>query len=112
MDPIRDLLGRWEVERAAFARSGSSALIELSRTHSRELQDVMNTLSDARVPYADVEVLTGYALGSLKNTLPNVGTRGAPAFRLGDLPFKAGRASPGKIVTASTILRAVEGRGC
>lgn len=107
MDPFRELLGKWEREREIFTRSGSGELIRLSETHTQELLDTLSDLSEAKVPYRVAEELTGFALGSLKNTLRNVGTRNSPAFRLGDLPFKAGYASPAKMVAAASILRAI-----
>ena len=106
MDPLMGLIRRWKKERDVFRRSDSRDLIELSRTHSRELRTVLGEISEAHVPYELAPEMTGYALGSLKNTLNNVGTRGEPAFRLGDLPFKAGRASPAKILMAARILEA------
>lgn len=101
---------QWRTEREVFARSGSDELIALSETHQQELQEALARLSEATVPYRVADVLTGYALGSLKNMgLPNVGTRSNPAFRLADLPFKAGHASPVKMLMASAILRAKVG---
>lgn len=110
MDPLRELLERWEQERDVFARAGSDDLIALSQTHARELEDALARLSEARVPYRIAADLTGYALGSLKNMgLENVGSRGDPAFRLIDLPFKAGFAGPGKALLAASILHAKVG---
>lgn len=110
MDPLRELLERWSQERVAFARAGSADLICLSETHAQELENVLAQLSEARVPYGAAAELTGYALGSLKNmALENVGTRREPAFRLVDLPFKAGFASAGKALMAANILRAKVG---
>lgn len=107
MDPIRKLLDVWSQEREVFARAGSEDLIELSKTHTREIEAALTTLSEATIPYSDAAALTGYALGSLKNMgIANVGTRARPAFRLADLPFKAGHASAGKALMAATILRA------
>jgi hypothetical protein len=108
MDPIHRLFEKWAAERRAFERSGSRELIALSETHERELHEVLSELSEAEVPYRRAEALTGFALGSLKNTVSNVGDRRRPAFRLIDLPFKAGYASPAKVIMARTILQLME----
>jgi hypothetical protein len=107
MDPIREVIERWRGEREVFTRSGSDDLIRLSETHSEELMHAVATLATATVPYNRASELTGYALGSLKNMgLENVGSRSNPAFRLSDLPFKSGKASPAKLLMAASVLRA------
>ena len=107
MDPIREVIERWRDEREVFTRSGSDDLIRLSETHSKELMHAVATLASATVPYNRASELTGYALGSLKNMgLENVGSRSNPAFRLSDLPFKSGKASPAKLLMAASVLRA------
>lgn len=108
MDPIQMLYEKWAAERRTYERSGSRELIALSDTHERELREVLAALAEAVVPYRRAEALTGFALGSLKNTVSNVGDRRHPAFRLIDLPFKAGYASPAKVIMARAVLRSME----
>jgi hypothetical protein len=106
MDAVTRMIEQWRSDARAFERAGQMDLVELTRSHVNDLQKMFETLADTRVPYAHAEELTGYSLGGLKNQLRNIGTRSQPAFRLGDLPFRFGRASDGKfLLAASTILR-------
>lgn len=106
MDEVSRMIERWRNDALAFERVGQRGLVQLTKSHIEDLQELFSGLADTSVPYEHAEELTGYSLGGLKNVLPNRGTRSHAAFRLGDLPFRFGRASDGKILlAASTILR-------
>lgn len=106
MNAVHRMVERWRNDARAFERAGQDGLVELTKSHVADLQELFAVLANTPVPYQHAEELTGYSLGGLKNALPNIGTRGEPAFRLGDLPFRFGRASDGKVLlAASTILR-------
>lgn len=110
VDPIERLLASWAAERECYARSNSADLVALSETHEAELLRAIEEIANAPVPYDEAEQLTGWSLGSLKNGLANAGTRSNPAFRLGDLPFKPGRASSAKLLAAYVYLCKIGGR--
>jgi hypothetical protein len=95
-DPILGKAAELE-KRADDLHKIDTALANLCRLIATELRKLAAEIADYPVPYPLVAEATGYNLGSLQNNkLENVGTRGQGAFRLGDLPFKAGSAGPAR----------------
>jgi hypothetical protein len=111
MDAVQRMLMDWRDEARTFERVGEESLVRLTDAHARDLAAVLAALADTPVPYEFAEQLTGWSLGGLRNTLPNIGTRSAAAFRLGSLPFKAGKASDGKLLLAASSVIHLTSRG-
>lgn len=113
MDALFKMVASWREKRKAYAEIHNVGLVALSKNCEEDLVEALQKIADTPVPYGMVEDLTGYALGSLMNRtdIPNVGTAGRGAYRLGDLPFKAGYASEGKLVLALASLLEMEGQG-
>lgn len=106
-DPILTTLAKWEQEAQILeTRLRDERGAALCRAHIQDLRDALDRIAQYPVPYRDAPRVTGYALGSLKNMrLKNIGGRRSPAFALGDLPFRAGCASPARLIHAYRELR-------
>lgn len=95
-DPILGKAAELE-KRADDLNRIDTALANLCRLIAEELREMAAAIADYPVPYTLIPETTGYNLGSLQNSkLENIGTRGQGAYRLADLPFKAGRAGPAR----------------
>ena len=105
-DPFLRLVEYWARRERDFSEL-SPELAGAVRLCRKELLAELHTMEETEVPYPAAAAATGFSLGSLKNNpaVPNVGTRGCGAFRLKDLPFKAGMAPPGRQYTALRQLR-------
>jgi hypothetical protein len=106
-EPIVATLEKWELEAQMLAdRLKNIEAAALCRAHIEDLRSTLDSLAQFPVPYRLASELTGFPLGSLKNmrTLNNIGGRSDPAFALGDLPFKAGLASPARLILAYRTL--------
>ncbi len=115
MDSLLKMVGRWEEKRKTYSEISivGEMMVGLSERHEQDLIEALRQLADTPVPYGEVEDLTGYSKGSLINRkdIPNIGTKGEPAFRLGDLPFKAGHATGGRLLLALASLLEQRGKG-
>lgn len=94
------LMREWLERSDDYARFNSE-LAGLVQAFLEDLVAVLRELAEARVEYDEVEALTGVPLKTLQNRkLPNVGTPLRGQFRLGDLPFRDGAASPARLLAA------------
>jgi hypothetical protein len=111
-DPLLGLADELELEAEEKSEAGDSYGASLCRIHAKRIRERCEDLLNKPVPYGNAESLTGYPRGSILNMkdesgermCPNVGTGNAGAFRLGDLPFKAGHGSPAKASLAQERL--------
>lgn len=103
-DPLVRFMMEW-IERSEDYSRFSPDLAGLAEAFVEDLVEVLRDLADVRVEYDEVEALTGVPLKTLQNQkVPNVGTRQRGQFRLGDLPFRGGAASPARLIAAFDAL--------
>ena len=105
-DPLVRFMTEW-IERSEDYSRFSPDLAGLAEAFVDDLADVLRNLADVVVEYDEVQELTGIPLKTLQNQkVPNVGTRRRGQFRLGDLPFRGGAASPARLIAAFDELSA------
>jgi hypothetical protein len=99
-DPLMALMVRWLDRRDDYERLDAQ-LGRVADLFIEELVESLKELADTPVDYDEVKRLTGIPLKTLQNRqLPNIGSAQRGQFRLGDLPFRAGAASPSRLVAA------------
>lgn len=99
-DPVVGLMRDWLERIDDYARFNPE-LAGLAQSLLEDLVTMLRELADARVDYDEAEALTGVPLKTLQNRkVPNVGTSVRGQFRLGDLPFRDGAASPARLIAA------------
>lgn len=92
--PVAGLLERWQREATELnGRYSQPALAGLTSQHIRELEDALTQEADEPLSLVEAAKVSGFSddyLGRLvrRGTLKNVGRRGAPRVRRGDLPRK------------------------
>lgn len=80
------------------ARYGDDRLASLCEAHAGELESLLKAELHEELTLKQAARISGYSYSHLRRLmdsgdLPNVGVGGRPRVRLGDLPFKPGRAS-------------------
>lgn len=89
---------REEAERIRH-RYTDDRLARLCEVHAEELETALRTSLDETLTLSEAARVSGYSTSHLRRLLdegriPNAGQPGAPRIRLGDLPFKPGKAAP------------------
>lgn len=104
-DPLVAFLIR-SLERAQYCRTISTELGNVVEGVLEDLIQVLSDLGETEVSYEEAPDLTGVPLKTLQNRrIENVGNRRAGAYRLKDLPFREGAATPARLVAAYDRLR-------
>ncbi len=88
-----EFLTRWEQRRAVFAECGDTTRTRLIDLFLTELATLVRDEADTLLTLQHAARLSGYTqdhLGLLlrQGKIPNVGRKGAPRIRVGDLPRK------------------------
>lgn len=94
------------------SRYGDDRLATLCEAHAGELESLLKTQLHEELTLKQAARISGYSYSHLRRLmdsgdLPNAGVEGRPRVRLGDLPFKAGRASA---LGALSAARRAQGR--
>lgn len=88
-------------------RYGDDRLASLCEAHAAELESLVKDQLHEELTLKQAARVSGYSYSHLRRLmdggeLPNAGMEGHPRVRLGDLPFKAGRAAPLGALSAAT----------
>ena len=89
------LAERWRTEAALLRRRGANAQAAVMDSCAAELEEEARTYSLEALTVGQAANESGYSYGALQKmvsegTIPNVGRKGAPRIRRGDLPKKPG----------------------
>lgn len=97
MEAFEELMRRWESDAlTSRTRFGDDRVAHVTELHLEELQEAVREHFDDLLTQSEAAEFSGYTPRTLrrwvkKDKLSNHGKKGAPLFRRGDLPRKAGR---------------------
>lgn len=96
----RALAQSWKEEAEMLRlRYGHEQLAALCLAHAEELEESLKISLDEELTLRGAAQTSGYSYSHIRRLvddgeIPNVGKTGSPRVRLGDLPFKPGKAAP------------------
>lgn len=96
MHTALDLARKWREEALVLEeRYLDSRTAELFRLHARELEVAVRDSQEEVLTIAEAAATSGYSMDHLRHQIaeekiPNVGRKGSPRVRRGDLPLKSG----------------------
>lgn len=110
-----DLVTDWRERAAMLDGHGANQAAATLRTAAQELEAVLRELADRLLTPSEAERVSGYSRRRLRELeaegkLPNRGAKGAPRYRVADLPRKA-RADGSSHFDARGEVRAILGGG-
>lgn len=114
MSGLRTLADQWREEaRVLRERYGQGSLAQLAEAHAAELDEALRAGQDEVLTLGEAAAASGYSERRLRELvaegkLANMGERGRPRFRSGDLPRRARKASGP--FDADAVARRVMGR--
>ncbi|MGH7628447.1 MAG: hypothetical protein ACREOF_03500 [Gemmatimonadales bacterium] len=96
---LADLVARWRDEAAPFQTRGARAATEAAESYATELEAWSREHELEAITLEQAAAESGYTYSALekmvrRKELPNVGRKGAPRVRRGDLPRKPCRREP------------------
>ena len=117
MNGVLGLAPRWREEALILeGRYGDPRAAELFRLCARELEEAVRSDQDESLTLQEAAATSGYSADHIRHQvadgkLPNVGRKGSPRVRRGDLPLKSGprgrTTSCDAAATARSILKSV-----
>ena len=117
MNTALDLARKWREEALVLEeRYLDSRAAELFRLHPRELEEAVQDAEEEVLTIAEAAATSGYSLDHIRHQvaegkIPNLGVKGSPRVRRGDLPLKPGprERTTGRdaAATARSILQSV-----
>ncbi len=117
MNTALDLARKWREEALVLEeRYLDSRAAELFRLHARELEEAVQDAEEEVLTIAEAAATSGYSVDHIRHQvaagkITNMGVKGAPRVRRGDLPLKPGpreRATArDAAATARSILQSV-----
>ena len=96
MNTALDLARKWREEALVLdERYLDSRAAELFRLHAVELEEAVRDAQEENLTLQEAAATSGYSIDHLRHLvgdgkIPNVGRRGSPRVRRGDLPMKPG----------------------
>jgi hypothetical protein len=93
MKPIADLAEQWRKDAELLDHYGDDKLAKACRSHADQVDEALRAVSEEALDLSAAARESGYSVDRLRHLiaggeLPNVGRRGAPRVRRGDLPRK------------------------
>jgi hypothetical protein len=93
--PLRELVDQWRAEAQILQDNGASGQATVKLRDADELECALRQWGRERLTLDAAAKESGYSYSCLqkalrKGTIPNVGTKGRPRVRRGDLPRKPG----------------------
>jgi hypothetical protein len=107
---LTELIARWRADADLFDRYGDAQKAQVCRVHADEVEAAVRAAENDTLTLAEAALASGYSVDRLRHMvaegrLANVGHKGAPRLRRGDLPIKT--RAPGRFdpVAAARALR-------
>ena len=93
MKALYELAERWEAEAVTLERYRDARGAATARLHAMELREAVRSHADECLSPSEAEAVSGYSRRRLRELeaegkLENHGRKGAPRYRLADLPTK------------------------
>jgi len=93
MKALHQLADRWDAEALTLERYHDARGAATARLHATELREAVRAQADEHLTPPEAEAASGYSRRRLRELeaegkLENCGKKGAPRYRLGDLPTK------------------------
>lgn len=107
--PLLTLAKSWREEAQIIRRRYTDEqLATLCEVHALELETAVRTSLDEPLTLNEAARRSGYSKSHLRRLmdigrLPNIGEKGAPRVRLGDLPYRPQRMMPDRAVKMKTV---------
>ena len=106
---VTDLAANWEADAEVLERRGDARGAALCRQCAVELREAVRADGNASLTLSEAALESGYSEDHLRHKvaegqIPNVGRKGAPRIRRGDLPKKPngrGRTGPSPAAAAA-----------
>lgn len=100
LDLLRSLVDERREEAALYRRRGQEHLAAMAESYAEELEERLDEWQMETLTVAEAAEESGYSESQLysllsEEKLPNVGKKGAPRVRRGDLPRKPGSGGRG-----------------
>lgn len=115
MNTLNDLAKRWRSDAQTLRDYGDLRGATVVEALAVELEDAIREVDQEVVTMTEASEVSGYSKRRLRELvnagdLDNVGRKGAPRFRRGDLPAKPGKPKGGGSYDPSDDARAILGR--
>jgi hypothetical protein len=93
MNALLKLVSRWREEADLLRGYGAEEAATATEKHAREVVEALKRAEDASLTLAESSKESGYSKRRLsemvaEGKIPNIGRRGSPRLRRGDLPMK------------------------
>ena len=113
MNALLKLVSRWREEADLLRGYGAEEAAAAAEKHAREVVEAVKQAEDEELTLAESEIASGYSKRRLSEliadgTIPNVGAKGRPRLRRGDLPIRR-KAKKADSFDASTEAQSILG---
>ena len=104
---LRALARSWREEAETLRhRYADDRIAAVCETHATELETALHTALDKKLTLREAADVSGYSYSHLRRLMdagdvPNVGKRGAPRVRVGDLPYRPRQVTAGRAISAA-----------
>ena len=115
MNPLLALAARWREEAGLLRGYGASEAAATAELHAQQVIEAVKRAEDEELTLEEAATASGFARRTLRGKvasgeIPNVGRKGAPRIRRGDLPVQA-RSKKGSDFDASAEASSILGAG-
>ena len=112
MNALPDLAARWREEAGLLRGYGASEAAATAELHAQQVIEAVKRAEDEELTLEEAAVASGYSKRRLselikEGTLSNVGARGRPRLRRGDLPRRGGSVKKADGFNATAEARSV-----